>query len=181
MADAIGKESSAIGKESAKLAAAVVAGYLIGRTRKGKVVLMLACGVLLAGRALAQMGLDQSKLRGVLGEVLADVQRSGGKALNARAESLTDTLRSRSGVISGLGLDQDEAADDEEDEGEADEADDEPAESTQASNQSNEQASDRNGGGREAERSSRSPNRARNSGGTSRRGREAQAATRGRR
>lgn len=164
--------ANAIGKDTAKIAAAVAAGYLIGRTKNGKLVLMLACGVVLAGRALAQMGLDQSKLRGVLVEVLSDVQRSGGKALTARAERFSDSLRSRTDVMGGLGLDQDEAMDDEEEEGEADE--EEPAEKAPASSRSNGQASD--GDGRDSGRSSRS---GRSSGGTGRRVRQAQTAARG--
>lgn len=182
MGNAIGKAmGNGIGKGTVTVVAAVAAGYLIGRTRKGRLVLAMASGVMMAGRGLAHMGLDQSKLRAVLVEVLADVQRSGGKALNAHAERLTDSLRSRTELLSGLSLDQEEAAEDEDDEDDVDEAD-EDADGAQASGRSSDRASDRNGGGREATRPARSANRAaRSAGGAAKRAREPQTAARGRR
>lgn len=114
-----------MGNDGVKIAAAMAAGYLLGRTRKARFVFAVVGGVLIAGRGLARLGLDESRLAGVLTEVLGDVQRSAGEALNARVGQLSDSLRSQTeGLGGGLGMGQDESAEDDE-EGEADDTEDE--------------------------------------------------------
>jgi hypothetical protein len=128
-----------------KIAAAVAAGYLLGRTGKGRLVLVVATAVM-AGRGSLRSGdLLSGPLGTVAKEVLGQVEASAGKALNARVDSLherTSSLRA-SGQEAAEGQDpsndedggdQDEAADSEEarDEGPQDEGgeqESEPAES----------------------------------------------------
>lgn len=113
-----------MGNDGVKIAAAMAAGYLLGRTRKARFVFAVVGGVLMAGRGLARLGLDESRLAGVLTEVLGDVQRSAGEALNARVGQLSDSLRSQTEGLGGVtGGDEDESAEDDE-EGEADSAED---------------------------------------------------------
>lgn len=159
-----------MGTESLKILAAIAAGYLIGRTKKGRFVLALASGAMMAGRGLAQMGLDESKLKGVLSEVLADVQTSAGKALNDRAGRLSDTLRSQTEQLGGVaGLGQDQDAEDEEAE-----AEEGPEDSAPEDDRARDEA---NGGGedRPTRQTSRRPDRGRATSGR----RVAQAAARG--
>jgi hypothetical protein len=81
--------------DGVKIGAAMAAGYLIGRTRKARLALALVGGALVAGRGLMGSGLGQSRLGGVLVEVLGDVERGAGRALTARAERFTDSLHER--------------------------------------------------------------------------------------
>lgn len=152
-----------MGNDGVKIAAAMAAGYLLGRTRKARLVFAVVGGVLMAGRGLAKLGLDESRLGAVLTEVLGDVQRSAGEALNARVGRLSDSLQSQTEGLSG-GLGQDQAADDEE--GGDDEERPRDAESDGA------------GEDEETPESPRRPARARSAGGGRR---EPQAAGRGRR
>lgn len=171
--------------DGVKIAAAMAAGYLIGRTKKGRLVFAVVGGVLMAGRGLAKLGLDESRLGAVLTEVLGDVRSSAGEALNARVGQFSDNLQSRTeGLTGGLGLDQDEEAA-QEDEGEADEEapEDEEASEEEARPQSRRRGEESNGRGddEEAPQPSRRPDRGRTAGGGGRREREPQAAGRGRR
>lgn len=104
-----------MGNDGVKIAAAIAAGYLIGRTRKARFAFAVVGGVLMAGRGLARLGLDESRLAGVVTEVLGDVQRSAGEALNARVGQLSDSLRSQTeGLSGGIDLGQDESGEDDE-------------------------------------------------------------------
>ena len=160
-----------MGSDGVKIAAAMAAGYLIGRTRKGRLVFMLIGGVLMAGRAATRLGLDESRLVGVFNEVLGDVQRSAGEALNTRVGQFSDSLQSRTEGLTGcLGVTEDD-----EDEDEAD-----------ASDGGQPRGQDSNGAGEDDEKAqpSRRPDRGRATGGRAPSGsrrREPQAAGRSRR
>lgn len=169
-----------MGNDSVKIAAAMAAGYLLGRTKKARFVFAVAGGVMMAGRGLARLGLDQSRLGGVLTEVLGDVQRSAGEALNARVGKLGDTLRSQTENLGGvLSHDEDEdqsaGEEGEEEEGEEDEGEEEAPDEGRARDED----SDGAGEDEEAPAPSRAPDpgRSARSGGR----RVAQAAGRGRR
>lgn len=124
--------------DSCKKAAliAVAGGYLLGRTKKGKLALVL--GSVFAGRKL---GLDPQKLisKGIhkvaetpqfeelsseVKDQLMTAARTAVSALaNRRIESLTDALRERTDGLSGAGKAKDEAKDGAKDEGEGEEED----------------------------------------------------------
>lgn len=159
--------------DGAKIAAAMAAGYLIGRTRKARFVFAVVGGVLMAGRSVTRLGLADSRLGGVLSEVLADVQRGAGEALAARAGRFSESLRSQTEQLGG---DQEEPA--EEDEG-GEEEEGEPDGEARAEGRSRGEDADGGGGDEEAPQPSREPDRGRGAGG--RRQREPQAAGRGRR
>ena len=81
-----------------KLGAAVVGGYLAGRSRRGRMLIPMA----LAGWA-AKKGVEDrlgaSPLGAVGAEVARQLQTSAGKALAARVETLSDTLQERTAAI----------------------------------------------------------------------------------
>lgn len=108
-----------------KIAAAVVGGYLLGRTGKGKLALSL--GMMLAGRKLSLNPQDLAKnlagsplLAGlsdqVRKELVEGTKSAAGSALEARMNSLADSLRERSAALE----DGDAGRDRDEDEGEED-------------------------------------------------------------
>lgn len=103
-----------------KIAAAVVGGYLLGRTRKGKLALSL--GMMLAGRKLNPQDLAKTvagspMLSGLSDQVRKDLMEStksaAGSALEARMNSLADSLHERSAELEGgSGGEDDDRADD---------------------------------------------------------------------
>lgn len=115
---------------NAKIATAVVGGYLLGRTRKGK--LALSVGMLLAGRKLrlnpqelAKAAAGSPLLSGLSDQVRRDLvegtKSAAGSALEARMNTLADSLRERSAALEGGGeKDGDEDAGEPADEGPAD-------------------------------------------------------------
>lgn len=105
---------------NAKIAVAVVGGYVLGRTKKAR--LALGLGMFLAGRKLPlnpealRKALMESpvlaELNGQVREQIVDATRDGAKgALTRRIGSLADTLHQRT-----LGLDGAQAEDEAEDE-----------------------------------------------------------------
>lgn len=93
-----------------KIAAAVVGGYLLGRTGKGKLALSL--GMMLAGRKLSLNPQDLARtvagsplLSGLSDQVRKDLVEStksaAGSALEARMNSLADSLHERSAELEG--------------------------------------------------------------------------------
>ena len=162
-----------MGNDGAKIAAAMAAGYLIGRTRKAGLAFALVGGVLMAGRSLSRLDLGESRLGAVLVEVLGDVQRGAGEALASRTERFSESLRSQTENLGG-GLTQDEDEESGDEEGEEEE--DEEASTSRG------RGAESNGRGEDDESSqssSRRPQRARAGGGT--RSRERQPAGRSRR
>lgn len=87
-----------MGNGALKLGAAVVGGYLAGRSRKGRLVIPMV----LAGWA-AKKGVEDrlggSPLGAVGAEVARQLQTSAGQALAARVEALSDTLQERTAAI----------------------------------------------------------------------------------
>jgi hypothetical protein len=87
-----------MGNGALKIGAAVVGGYLAGRSRKGRLLIPMA----LAGWA-AKKGVEDrlggSALGGVGAEVARQLQTSAGRALTARVETLTDALQQRTTAI----------------------------------------------------------------------------------
>ena len=81
-----------------KIGAAVLGGYLAGRSRKGRLVIPMV----LAGWA-AKKGVEDRLGGSALGAVGAEVgrqlQASAGRALTARVETLSDTLQQRTAAI----------------------------------------------------------------------------------
>lgn len=81
-----------------KLGAAVVGGYLAGRSRRGRLLIPMV----LAGWA-AKKGVEDrlgdSPLGAVGAEVARQLQTSAGKALAARVETLSGTLQERTATI----------------------------------------------------------------------------------
>jgi hypothetical protein len=108
---------------NAKIATAMVGGYLLGRTKKGKLALSL--GMMLAGRKLSLN--PQELVRTVAGspllsglsdqvrkDLVEGAKSAAGSALEARMNSLADSLHERSAELEGGGEDRDEEGDDEE-------------------------------------------------------------------
>ena len=87
-----------MGNGALKIGAAVVGGYLAGRSRKGRLLIPMA----LAGWA-AKKGVEDrlggSALGAVGAEVARQLQTSAGRALTARVETLTDALQQRTAAI----------------------------------------------------------------------------------
>src|SRR5919201_627498 len=81
-----------------KIGAAVLGGYLAGRSRKGRLVIPMV----LAGWA-AKKGVEDRLGGSALGAVGAEVgrqlQASAGRALTARVETLSDALQQRTTAI----------------------------------------------------------------------------------
>jgi hypothetical protein len=91
-----------------KIATAVVGGYLLGRTKKGKLALSL--GMLLAGRKLNPQDLVKavagSPLVGGLSDqvrkdLMEGTRSAAGRALEARMNHFADTLHERSTALEG--------------------------------------------------------------------------------
>jgi hypothetical protein len=117
---------------NAKIATAVVGGYLLGRTKKGKLALSL--GMMLAGRKMSLNPQDLARtvagsplLSGLSDQVRKDLlegtKSAAGSALEARMNSLADSLHERSAALEGDDEDRGE-----EDEPDADREDDDGAE-----------------------------------------------------
>ncbi|MFI9646037.1 ABC transporter substrate-binding protein [Streptomyces sp. NPDC052040] len=118
---------------NAKIAAAVLCGYLLGRTKKAK--LALSIGAMLAGSKVKpdQLGklLADSPLLGNVSEQVRTELAGAGKAaatnlLTAKAESLADALHERTSGLKdrtqgAAGADRDEEPEDEEPEDDEDE------------------------------------------------------------
>lgn len=122
---------------NAKIATAVVGGYLLGRTKKGKLALSL--GLLLAGRKLNPQDLAKAAAGSPLVGGLSDQVRkdlmegtrsAAGQALEARMNHLADTLHERSTALEGgdgAGRDEEEAGPEDDDERAGEESEPEPA------------------------------------------------------
>lgn len=91
-----------------KIATAAVGGYLLGRTKKGKLALSL--GMLLAGRKLNPQDLAKavagSPLVGSLSDqvrkdLMEGTKSAAGQALEARMNHFADTLHERSTALEG--------------------------------------------------------------------------------
>ena len=87
-----------MGNGPLKIGAAVLGGYLAGRSRKGRLLIPMV----LAGWA-AKKGVEDrlggSPLGAVGAEVGRQLQASAGRALTARVETLSDTLQQRTAAI----------------------------------------------------------------------------------
>ncbi|MBO0683753.1 MAG: hypothetical protein J2P45_11390 [Candidatus Dormibacteraeota bacterium] len=81
-----------------KLGAAVVVGYLAGRSRKGRMLIPAVLAGLAAKKGVEDR-LGASPLGAAGAEVARQLQTSAGKALAARVETLSDTLRERTAAI----------------------------------------------------------------------------------
>jgi len=126
------------------VAAAVAGGYVLGRTKKAKLALGLVMFVAgkrlkLSPADLAAAGMrqisDNPQLAGlrdqVRDELLTAVKSAASSTVDRRVSSLTDTLRDRTGALSGLGdlaegIDEDGHDEHEDDEAHAE--DEEPEE-----------------------------------------------------
>ncbi len=95
---------------NAKIATAVAGGYLLGRTKKGKLALSL--GMMLAGRKLRLNPQDLARtvagsrlLSGPSDQVRKDLlegtKSAAGSALEGRMNSLADSLHERSAALEG--------------------------------------------------------------------------------
>jgi hypothetical protein len=119
-----------------RIMAGVTAGYLLGRTRKLKLALMV--GSLLANRKLVSGQVDKlSDVAGVgpLGEQLVSAGRKAAiGAVSSRIDSFSDRIAERTDRLNGLGEDEDEPEGEYDEPGEDEEApedeyeDEEPAE-----------------------------------------------------
>jgi hypothetical protein len=87
-----------MGNGALKIGAAVVGGYLAGRSRRGRLLIPMV----LAGWA-AKKGVEDrvggSPLGAVGAEVGRQLQASAGRALTARVETLSDTLQQRTAAV----------------------------------------------------------------------------------
>lgn len=87
-----------MGNGALKIGAAVVGGYLAGRSRRGRLLIP----TVLAGWA-AKKGVEDRLGGSALGAVGAEVgrqlQASAGRALTARVETLSDTLQQRTAAV----------------------------------------------------------------------------------
>ncbi|MBC7267921.1 MAG: ABC transporter substrate-binding protein [Streptomyces sp.] len=114
---------------NAKIGAAVLGGYVLGRTKKGKLAISL--GAMLAGSRVrpGQFGkaLDSPFLHNITGQVRTELSEAGkaaaGSVLTAKADHLADALHERTAGLRDQGLDAEEAG-----EGHEEEAPDETAE-----------------------------------------------------
>jgi hypothetical protein len=80
-----------------KMGAALAAGYLVGRTRRGRLILTAAALGMAArgGMQSRQGGLLEGPLGVVSREVASQVQAAAGQALTARVDRLSDSLKER--------------------------------------------------------------------------------------
>ena len=110
-----------------RIMAGVTAGYLLGRTKKLKLALMV--GSVLANRKLVSGQVDKlSDAAGVgpLGEQLVSAGRKAAiGAVSSRIDSFSDKLAERTNALNGAASDE-EDEDDEEDEEEEDDEGEEP-------------------------------------------------------
>ncbi|MBQ1090705.1 ABC transporter substrate-binding protein [Streptomyces sp. B93] len=114
---------------NAKIGAAVLGGYVLGRTKKGKLAISL--GALLAGSRVrpGQFGkaLDSPFLHNITGQVRTELSEAGKAAassvLTAKADHLADALHERTAGLRDQGRDAQEPG-----EGLEEEPPDEPAE-----------------------------------------------------
>ena len=81
-----------------RMGAALAAGYFLGRTRKGRLILTAAAlGMAAKGGVESRQGrLLESPLGSVGKEVAGQLQSAAGQVLTARMDRLSDTLKERS-------------------------------------------------------------------------------------
>lgn len=81
-----------------KIGAAVIGGYLAGRSRRGRLLVPIVLGGWAAKKGVEDR-LGGSPLGAVGAEVARQLQSSAGRALTARVETLSDTLQQRTAAI----------------------------------------------------------------------------------
>ncbi|AJF63699.1 hypothetical protein SVTN_03700 [Streptomyces vietnamensis] len=121
---------------NAKIGTALIGGYLLGRTKKGKLALSLAMAMAGSrikpgqlGKSIAHSPLLSSVNQQVRGELVTAGKAAATTVLNAKAEHLADALHDRTEGLRSGKQDTDEEERPERAKDASDEPDDEPAES----------------------------------------------------